>query len=516
MTASSLAAAGRDACRPLTSASPSPCHADAVTPGAQTSRATSASTRTAKAAPRLEALDALRWIASIQIVFSHFYIDAQKGRTDWFVPPAAGEWWPQFARYGKNWTQFFFILSGFVLGYAEMMRPVGATTLSQLRYLRKRLITIYPTYLFAMLAYMLQVHLFGPVTSFQWAAMPPSLVLVQSWVVVCGDQPMENTSFAWNTPAWFLSALMLYWLTLRPVAGFFRHRSLLATCLWLLGLWAFSLVPGLIERSLPVPHESQCMYFNLQNGSIGYFHVFFAGVATARLFVLTCLKDADTDGAPCTRTRTFVLHPQRAPSIFKYGCCIGYLAYALFFAFVDMEVMFMTFHNGGHMPIMVLIILGAAIGVDPLVRHVLRCRLFAVLGQLSYAQYLMQVPVFMFGVMSLGVSLDWTHGSSSALPLAALIAYPFALVIVGYLVQRYVQRPYTEWQRWRQERGVVGADERAIAWIERGMDACGKRCRCLSGDPSAAAAGHPGSTGNSPVQHAAGGQAGGTEGSAEV
>jgi len=157
---------------------------------------------------------------------------------------------------------------------------------------------------------------------------------------------------------------------------------------------------------LPEPRESQCLYLNLQNGSIGYFHVFFAGVAAARLFILTCLKDAETGSAPTPATKAMVLDPQQAPTIFKYGCCIGYLAYALFFVFVDMEVMFLTFHNGGIMPIMLLITLGAAIGADPLVKHVLRRRVFVLLGQLSYAQYLMQVPVFVFFLTSAGGVMD--------------------------------------------------------------------------------------------------------------
>mmetsp|Transcript_84159 Transcript_84159/g.212216 ORF Transcript_84159/g.212216 Transcript_84159/m.212216 type:complete len:516 (+) Transcript_84159:62-1609(+) len=515
MSGSLLAVDGREACRPLAAAGPDPCGARAEPNCAQATASASTTTSNAKAAPRLEALDALRWIASIQIVFSHFYIDEHKGRSHWFAPPDSGEWWPQFARYGKMWTQFFFILSGFVLGYAEMTRAAGATRVSQLQYLRRRLVTIYPTYVFSLLAYMLQVQSSGQVTNFQWASMPPSLLLVQSWVVVCGDLPMEISSYSWNVPAWFLSALMLYWLTLRPVARFFRSRSLSGTCLCLLSLWAFSLVPGLLEKGLPEPRELQCMYYNLQNGSIGYFHVFFAGVATARLFILTCLKDAETGCTPNPKTKIMVLSPQQAPVIFRYGCCIGYLAYALFFLFVDMEVMFMTFHNGGIMPIMVLLVLGGAIGADPLVWHVLQRRAFVLLGQLSYAQYLMQVPVFMFFLSALRVTFDWTKGPP-VLPSGALVVFPFVLVLVGYLVQRYVQRPYTEWQRWRQEKGIVGTDERAIAWIEGLAESLGNRCNRLRSARLTEAVERQGSTGDSPSRRMSVGQAGGTAGIVEV
>jgi len=93
--------------------------------------------------PQLDTLDAIRWIASIQIVLSHFYFGANTKTFDLGY----------FSYQGKNWTQMFFILSGFILGYVEMARPTARDPkLSQLQYLRKRLITVYPVYFFCNLS----------------------------------------------------------------------------------------------------------------------------------------------------------------------------------------------------------------------------------------------------------------------------------------------------------------------------------------------------------------------------
>lgn len=501
MPASLLAADGTEAARPLAAESVAlrglPADAASqVSPGG--------TGRNARSAPRFEALDALRWIASIQIVFSHFYIDGHRGRPHRVALPGAGEWWPQFALYGSNWTQFFFILSGFVLGYAEMARPAGATRLSQLQYVRKRLIAIYPTHVFALLVYALQLNVSGHVTSFMWASLPPTLLLLQSWVVVCADSGFETSASSWNVPCWFLSALMLYWLTLRSVAGFFRARCLSATSLYLFMLWACSLIPGILVESLADPTRGVCLYVNLRLGSIGYFHVFFAGVAAARLFILTCLRDSETGGAPAPGTRAMVLKPEQAPWFFRYGCCIGFAAYMTFYLLVDEEVMFLAFHNGGLIPIMVLMIFGAAVGDDPLVRHVLRQKPFVVLGQLSYAQYLMQFPAFLF-VTRCNFAFRFSEGDK--------ILFPLVLLLVGYLVQRYVQRPYTEWQRWRQQRGVVGTDERVIAWAEGlGSSLLSSWRGSLGPHPTEAATCQAG-TCNSPGGGAAGTAAGHTNGS---
>ncbi|CAK0794261.1 unnamed protein product [Prorocentrum cordatum] len=198
----------------------------AGTPRDQTPASTKA--RSAKA-PRLDALDAPRWLCSCMIVCYHFYKE-ELG---------------VFAEWGSAWTQFFFVLSGFVLAYVEMARPVSkAPNISQLEYLRKRLITVYPTYLLALLLRMLTNRIYHP--AFDWAVLPMHVLLIQSWVPICiekeahpreicvdfpiacgpADSHVLCATQRWNGVAWFMSCLVVYWLLLRPLARHFRTYSI--------------------------------------------------------------------------------------------------------------------------------------------------------------------------------------------------------------------------------------------------------------------------------------------------
>lgn len=161
---------------------------------------------------------------------------------------------------------------------------------------------------------------------------------------------------------------------------------------------------------------------------------------------------------------------------FRYGCCIGYALYLLYFVSVDMQVMPLFFHNGGLLPIMVLIMFGAALGVDPIAKHLFQSRVGRFLGNLSYAQYLMQMPVFYFFVSFVDLEslpLDsLMRGPMKIFPGSVQLAFPVALVAVAAFVQRYVQRPFTEWQQWRSQRGVKGSAELVIARVDAMIDRC--------------------------------------------
>merc|ERR1712054_423614 len=60
--------------------------------------------------PRFDALEATRWIASCHIVAYHFYGQQLQ---------LAG-----FLMFGGHWVQYFFMLSGFLLAYSEMTKPL--------------------------------------------------------------------------------------------------------------------------------------------------------------------------------------------------------------------------------------------------------------------------------------------------------------------------------------------------------------------------------------------------------
>jgi peptidoglycan/LPS O-acetylase OafA/YrhL len=358
---------------------------------------------------------------------------------------------------GGLWTQFFFVLAGFVLAYVEMARPAAkaAQQMTTLQYIKKRLITIYPLYAMSLLLYVLVPK---KDDMCKWGTLPLHVLLLQAIVQVpeCGA-PYTY----WNGVAWFLSALVVYWAMLRPLSRHFRTVSLRSCCLWLLGLWLVSLA---LVPTLQLWHNERGANTWLSHGPLGYVHVFVAGVATARIFILTCTKDVATGLAPEADFSKIALATERAPFFLRWGCVTGYGLYAALLAlwwhlgatgFMDREIvwapadsmersLYLVLHNGGILPIMVLILAGGAAGVDPIARA-FRNPLFQGLAKISYAQYVLQSPV--------SKMLRQT-----GMPISTFkICYLPVLIICAFVAQRLVEKPYADWLRQADAKPVTTA-----------------------------------------------------------
>mmetsp|Transcript_86479 Transcript_86479/g.217778 ORF Transcript_86479/g.217778 Transcript_86479/m.217778 type:complete len:246 (+) Transcript_86479:1-738(+) len=177
----------------------------------------------------------------------------------------------------------------------------------------------------------------------------------------------------------------------------------------------------------------------------GYFHIFIAGILSARIFILSATYVDKSTGR-------VALDGNSAPMLMKYGCCLGYLLWGLLI-FFDPDIPYLIMHQGGLIPIMFLIIIGAAVGVDPLTTWIFKSLPLIILGRISYVQYLTQRSVWdLLRLHFPTTSVAW--------------AYPFVLVIWAYLVQRWVESPYTEWQRVRMEKDDKGFVEKCIAFLD--------------------------------------------------
>lgn len=398
----------------------------------------------ASGAPRLEALDAQRWMASVQIIAFHFY------NFTW----------------GCVWTQFFFVLSGFLLAYAEMAKP--AKQMSQYAYIRRRLVTIYPTYIFVLVLSELQWNH----SAMDWLTLPLHLMLAQAWFPI--TYRMENnliwswTGMQWVQVSWFMSVLVLFWLILRPVVKIVRCFSLKVCAVCLGCLWAWSLVIWalgdvlLTGRYNCFPDQVNRCYSSigmaiLFQGWAGFLHVFLAGVVMARVFILTCTRDAATGAVPCQDTRKLALDAKRAPLVFRYGVTLGYLSFGLLAYFGGNQLYLSNryfFHNGGILPCMLLLLVGGSIGADPLSTTFMQSRLFAVLGRMSYAQYLLQFNIWY---------LTLTYFPNQA---EAQTIYPFALLLSAYFTERSITRAHTQWQRWRSSQGAPSSVGKALKVLQ--------------------------------------------------
>jgi len=412
-------------------------------------------------APRLEALDAPRWIASIQIVFYHMH-QWSGAKFTW-----RGIVW------GSAWTQFFFMLSAFVLAYSEMARPPRKNgNVSLLQYVRKRLVVIYPSYVLSLVMCIVDPRTKTP---FEWSVLPLHLLLLQAWFPICHNYRewgfVQCSAWAWNGEAWFLSVLFFYWLFLRPLANAFRHKSLAFCYIVIAVCWIWSWVPAEI---MTWPKKcNMVIAIAVRASPFGYFHVFVSGVSCARVFILTSMRDAETDELPSPETRRLKLDVARSPFALAYGCFFGYALYATVYCFVPLHSKEGWLkrapdlaRNGGLIPIMMLVLLGAAIGVDPITRWIFRLKPLLVLGRISYLQYLFQKIVW-----------NVVKHLNRDLPVTKTTFFICVLIGWAYVVQRWFEYPFTEYQLQRQKSDKKGIDQRVIERLDRWFDAnCFSMC----------------------------------------
>jgi len=292
----------------------------------------------------------------------------------------------------------------------------------------------------------------------------------------------------WNGPAWFMSALVVYWLLLRPLTRYFRNVPLTSCLGWLFLCFCYSLVIHFVwagSNSFPGKLMQFCLYHSFQNGALGYFHTFVAGVIAARIFILTSLCDEQTRARvvnvdDCGK---LALNAAGAPFIFQWGCCLGYSLYALCSLMpaidggkdqygLDLRIFstdskwWLFWHNGGCMPFMLLVILGSATGSDPIAKYIFTHPFPVALAQLSFSQYLLQFPIHNVMVRFMPFPPPGAGDRYMAWPFWANVAYIPILISVAYMVQRFLQRPYTEWQNWRAEKKIKGTDDLLIERID--------------------------------------------------
>lgn len=325
------------------------------------------------------------------------------------------------------------------------------------------MVVAYPSYLLSILLVLCTKI---KITLVEWVYLPFHMLMLQSWLPIClkTEDGTKCMPWSWNGEAWFMSVLLAYWLLLQPLASRFRNFSQAQCWLIILLCWACSILPALLFNSdlgLVVPGSDQAEVLKvwMKATPMGYFHVFVAGIAGARIFILTAMVDSSTKGPVIEgQTQQVELEKSRAPAILKYGCCIGYLIWVLLVILVPLDPIYYFVHQGGLIPLMLLIILGAAVGVDPLTEWVFKCGLLLAFGRFSYVQYLNQ-------------SLIWHWMQSRFLStwgeVAIDVAYPFILMAIAYFMQRWFETPYTEWQRIRMEKKVHGLVEKTIAMVDK-------------------------------------------------
>lgn len=393
--------------------------------------------------PRLQALDGSRFVGAMLIVAYHFY----------------GEHLGGIAHGGSCWVSYFFLLSGFVLAYREMTLPSEVPRKSTLRYVKHRLTTIYPIYIFSLLTVIFEATRVDH-SKFEWNCLPLHFMLAQAWLPICSKfQPWVHDyqccSTSWNSIAWYVSTLVPFWLIVRPLSLLFRKASVVTCLISMALLWTWTIVPTIILHFNVHNFPGVVTWDWVMTGPFGYWHIFSCGIPAARLFIKLCMCDKETGGDVTAGTVKFSIKERNAvPLPFRWGAVTGYSIALLFLGLcpIDFKKHGTFFHSGGLLPLMLLIIAGLGSGHDPLA-HVLSVHPFILLGSIAYAMYLLQFRIFRL--------LVFVNGEEPP-----LLLFPLVLILCAYVFYIFIEVPYTQWQQWRAVKGKVGIDDKVIDFID--------------------------------------------------
>ena len=304
----------------------------------------------------LPALTGLRFFAAFHVILFHF------------AAPLMGSGIAgRIVARGYVGVGLFFVLSGFVLAYVyEEVRNVSY-------FLQARFARIYPSHLLALVLYVP----FAVATAAHantWRLTAESgvacVLLLQSWY--------PWVSYYWNPPAWSLSDEAVFyavfpWLRSRVQ----RIRALLPA---LLATWLIALVPPLVYLRLD-PDRTHGVTDLAHNHWFDFVHVF-------PLFRLPQFVFGMLLGVAFLRHRR-TLNPRLGAALAAAGVLSTIV---LLGAPVTIPVIV---QEGLLLPAFGMTLFGLALGGGP-IAWLLSRRPLVLLGEASYALYILQMPVAMF------------------------------------------------------------------------------------------------------------------------
>jgi peptidoglycan/LPS O-acetylase OafA/YrhL len=356
--------------------------------------------------PNLPPLTSLRFFAASGVVIFHYNL------TNPIFPKL-------IASFGYEAVTFFFVLSGFILAYAHGI-PHGKLNVTPKDFLLARFARIWPVY---DLALAMVILLFFVVDILKpGLALPAVLVIsmVQSWV--------PRYALALNPPAWSLSNEIFFYLLFPAIWGATRLGAVSFLVLSATFVVSIALLKGYCFEGHEAGRTNFWMYFPILN-----FPQFVFGVALGYYFIV--------------------------PNLFGPKISTGLLVIGVTLLSVVMllKTTLPWISNGAVLcGVFSLIIFGAA-GAGGMAQKILCARPLVILGDASYAIYILHFPVWLW----------WNHYTRIAyrldLPstLDAAI-YLFVVMIVSLASLFFLERP----ARRALRRGRIAAQESGTASFE--------------------------------------------------
>jgi peptidoglycan/LPS O-acetylase OafA/YrhL len=341
---------------------------------------------------------------------------------------------------GPSAVSLFYVLSGIVLVYS-CTNDSGLSS-DRWSFWRARFARIYPTYLVALvlgapffLSAMLRAHDGLAVALWGLPIGVLALLLLHAWT--------PFSVFAWNTPGWSVSAEAFFYAVFPSLSARLKSssaRQLLGRAVFFYGL---ALLPPLLVVAAEASGSS-LLQVRVPAGAAGLdlhtWIVRFAGFSPiARLpefLIGICVGYWLT-------TRRPALSSSRATGL--ECAAIGLLAGAWIAMGVNPNSK--TWLDSGLLaPFFVLLLVALALG-SGLLAKLLSLRPFQILGDASYAMYILQEPV-----------LIWTAKLPGAGGLPRTVFEPLyvvTLVLVSIACQRFIAEPARIWLLGSRNRGRV-------------------------------------------------------------
>jgi peptidoglycan/LPS O-acetylase OafA/YrhL len=321
----------------------------------------------------LDALTGLRFVAAMLVVLVHGFKFAQ-GYTS--IGPLA-----------SNAVTFFFVLSGFILTYVYHERLANTGVL---KFYWARFARIWPLHIFCLAAMLwVQGYIFGDRVLPLDGKLAAHLCLLQSWF------PIDNLPMQFNGPAWSISTefgfyllfpILLLLITKRPLVLLVSSIVFLVASL---NVFDVARSNGLIEL---IPARS-IVYVN----PLVRVFDFIAGMFVATLFLNWHVK---AKGDP--KTGFGVTFAHTICEVFAFGLTAAtiyvanYTSFPEFMKERDLLVSYAWLSRGGAGLIGFCLIIWVFSWSRGLLAKLLSTPLLVYLGEVSFALYLIQLPVFYF------------------------------------------------------------------------------------------------------------------------
>lgn len=334
--------------------------------------------RTTRKKAHLKALTGIRFFAALGVVIYHYPEANSLPTFSWFP-----KYFSYITRYGYIGVSVFFVLSGFILAY-NYLDSLNKKSIDYQRFWLNRFARVYPLYFFAL-------FLSAPIfinkvvqnlnsTSSLFEAIftaTSALTLLQAWT--------PWTACKWNCPGWSLSAEAFFYLVFPFISIYVSRLSYRKLISWVVVSW----IASLIAPSLYLLVNPQHAYYEVNTPLLFWqtfvfftplFHLpqFLIGVLAAAIF----LKKYDTSSR--TKVPSFA---RFLPGLFELLLIIILLK--------NIDIPNVWLNNGLIAPLFALLIftLGQGQGI---IAKFLSLPIFIILGNASYAMYILHIPVLVW------------------------------------------------------------------------------------------------------------------------